>query len=848
MGNLGVTLSPSVSIWYEKAPRQGASASIFHGLKPALRRADKTGIMHLRDVAGIWKISWAFGLSFLLGCTGPIDPSVEFLSFGMPALKSSAPSPFDQEFELGQHVIFAGECTNSISSLEVRINDLAWVAVPTTAASPVTGVGTNGRSYSETMPSDPGYDVDCSDGRFRFYLYAHQIDDALLSLGRSESVQDEGFIQKISLRGLNGPFTTEPLVFSQGGSDSSAPEANSFNFHLSAYQIGKGLCVPLHIYLMNGDNNHVSNSKERELSLQKSGFSTPSDFRFYTDSACSQLIPETSFESRVVIPAGSTHLTVYLKGLSEEYPGAMGWANIRTIFLQAERNFPPGTPSNSRDLEIRDAGVVTEIRFMDPIRQTSVGRCEEIDIHATDAGGVLSNLLPGGTDLIVTPSTLFTGRVRFVQSCAQRNTTVSQIVFRANQDSSRRLAYVVEQQDEETISLSAPAVTFVGDPHRVNPWTAAHSLEIVDNWEALQIPVMAPDCRPLTLQMKTSSGLPAASSTAIEPINISIRIRDSTGAIFSFNSDCSSGVPAENDLMLTFAPGETSKTLYWQQTDNGYYFHRFVRSWSPRFKDPWKGLELSLAPQRNLFAALQMIGAPLAPDWKAIWRLPRGSSQAGPGPSSLSPLLGSDTPGAWLNRVGDANGAGVQYLGVQADRRIQQNVLSLDGSAGYQINSLFGGERTSGYVFFRFTGNGGDRVLVSFVESVFMMNLVVTSWGGLGFGGSFPCTLTPTAPVNLRDGNWHLVQFSLTNNSGTLTLQTRIDDHSLQVCTAAAGGLGGLLGSVTFGYPGLSSATPGLVGEIAEMGLTYHDFLAGTFSEYEVPNYIQQRYPFVSPP
>lgn len=846
MGNLGVTLSPSVSIWYEKAPRQGASASIFHGLKPALRRADKTGIMHLRDVAGIWKISWAFGLSFLLGCTGPIDPSVEFLSFGMPSLKSSVPSPFEQEFENGHHVIFAGECSQGVSNLEIRINDLAWVPVPSSAANPISGVAPNGRTYSESAPSDPTYDVDCSDGRFRFYLYAHQIDNSLIDQGRSESIDDEDFIQKISLRGLNGPFVTQPLVFTQAGRDSNRPDADGFNFHLSSNRIGTGLCVPIHIFLTKGTEFNVSNSKERELTLEKSNFASQSSFRFYSDSSCSQLIPESSFRTSIVIPAGTTHKTVFMKGTTEEYPGAMGLFNTRLIFLEAARNFPSGTPAQSRDVEVRNAGVVTKIRFMDALRFTSVGRCEEVDIQATDTDGVLSHQFPGGVDLVVTPSSVHTSRIRFVESCALRSQSITQLVFRTNIDSTIRLAYVVEQQDEESISLAGSGVTFEGQPHIVNPWTAAHSLEIVDDWAALQIPVMAPDCRPLTLQMKSSSGSPVPASAAPESFTVNLWQQSGPGAEFYSTPNCTTGVPAENGLAITFAPGEASKTIYWKQTDNSSGYFRFVRSWSPRFRDSWKGLELDMNSRSNLFLTLQLAGFPLTPDWQSIWRLPRAPSSPGLGPTWIAPISGSAS-GAVLNLVGDVNGAGVGHVGEQSGRRIHQDVINLDGSAGYQLTSAFSGTRTSGYVFFRFLGNGGDRVLVSFQEALVGANLVITPDGKLALKGAVSCTPAPDLSLNLRNGGWHLVQFSLDSSLVGTTLQVRTNDGGLQSCSAGVLGLGGVLGAVTFGQSSFNG-TAGFVGQIAEMGLTYHDYLDTSFSQFEVPYYLLQRYPATSPP
>ncbi|MFN9067911.1 MAG: hypothetical protein ACK5V3_11830, partial [Bdellovibrionales bacterium] len=101
---------------------------------------------------------------FLIGCTAAV-PKVSSLGASL-FLASKSPNPFEQDNNSGA-ILFSGNCTALSKSFEFRLDGLTtWTLIPTIAPSPSVG---------EWLPAGLGYDVNCSDGTYNFYIFISQI-------------------------------------------------------------------------------------------------------------------------------------------------------------------------------------------------------------------------------------------------------------------------------------------------------------------------------------------------------------------------------------------------------------------------------------------------------------------------------------------------------------------------------------------------------------------------------------------------------------------------------------------------------------------------------------------------
>ena len=206
----------------------------------------------------------------LAGCTKAAIPTVQALSTTLVQMKTSSPSPFTQAFNTNKYAVFSGQCLTIITNLQISFNDGPWVSVPSTAASPVNGTyAINGVPYPYTEVSTPtgSYDIDCSDGTFNFWIYEHQLDELVFnSLGLLPTNSN---INKVSIRGVSGSYTTEPTVF-VSPFQSGPPTKIALNKASPVNGTGIGQCAELVISLRSSDDKYSNYASDIPMSLTHS--------------------------------------------------------------------------------------------------------------------------------------------------------------------------------------------------------------------------------------------------------------------------------------------------------------------------------------------------------------------------------------------------------------------------------------------------------------------------------------------------------------------------------------------------------------------------------------------------
>ncbi len=255
----------------------------------------------------------------LAGCSKAAIPSIQALSGTLVQLKTSNASPFSQTFDTNQYAVFSGQCLNIITTLQISFNDGPWVAVPTSSTSAITGyyspVGSP-YNYFYTEKSANGlygnYDVDCSDGNFNFWIYAHQADELIYnSLGVKPEVSN---VYKVAIRGASGIYTTEPTVYQS--SNSLPPSQITLQKMEPSDGSLPNSCIGLTVGLTSADGNRTTTYSDILFSLSHtvSGVleTGPNPIFYSTPADCSTLSSPLSAAS-LKIPANQKEIVLFYR-------------------------------------------------------------------------------------------------------------------------------------------------------------------------------------------------------------------------------------------------------------------------------------------------------------------------------------------------------------------------------------------------------------------------------------------------------------------------------------------------------------------------------------------------------
>lgn len=194
-----------------------------------------------------------------MGCTKAGVPEVGFLSLTLPSLKSTFDSPFEQDMHDQGYIILRGECPATVTGFKIQLNDSAWVAIPQEDAGP---------SGAEESPAGSyGWDQDCADGTFTFWLYEHD-----LAANFPQFMGDDNGPSVIRLIGT-GTVNTSPLEFYDTWSDDG--DGTPSKLSLQAYTPNPGYivneqCTELSVGLLGEHGHRMEPQRSYRFSLVSS--------------------------------------------------------------------------------------------------------------------------------------------------------------------------------------------------------------------------------------------------------------------------------------------------------------------------------------------------------------------------------------------------------------------------------------------------------------------------------------------------------------------------------------------------------------------------------------------------
>ncbi|HRO68005.1 MAG TPA: hypothetical protein PL182_10610, partial [Pseudobdellovibrionaceae bacterium] len=486
-----------------------------------------------------WNVSGRYGslLSSLLvlsGCTGAVDPDVSFLSFSLPSLKNTGSSPFRQELEKTGYIELQGTCDKAITNFQFQLDRNGWKTIPSSPGMAPPGV---------TFPAKP-YDVDCSDGTFYIYLLEDEIRAALPAGATLETYHPSA----VHLRGIAGPFTTEPLTFSRTD-DESSPEANFSVLRPLSSRFAVGLCVPVEIQLVYRENGQTgwtgwaSNSQDRQISLSLRDFAANS-VRFYTDGEC-----QSGLASNVTVPKGELSKRVYLKGTAP----TVGYISGKGV------GFADAGNDEEFFIEIRTSGAPHAAKFADISRRPDVGSCEDVLVLLYDEDGTLT--APASSDVSIQFAKSSGVTLYGVGGCGGAALTDEPVTFAAGGRPWHAISYRVGETTPNQISIPGGGSLPLMDAsyHYVNPWTAARRA-VVKIALPEGLAYQAPDCVEMKISLVDKSG--NLENRIQAGYSFDYRVSVSYDVSLYDAADCS-GTPSTGRT-LTFGPGDLEKTLYWK--------------------------------------------------------------------------------------------------------------------------------------------------------------------------------------------------------------------------------------------------------------------------------------------
>lgn len=756
---------------------------------------DRKGGMRKLYVSGEWRyLSLVLIWTLLTACTAA-NPNVSYLSFSLPSLKNTGDSPFDQNLESNGYIELRGQCDSSVESLQMQFDDEDWKEVPGVASAPPSGI---------TAPA-VNYDTDCSDGAFHFYLFSDDVGSFLPPGTNLETYSPKA----IRLRGISGPFATEPLEFLNGSGQENLTEANAFHLSAAHWHVEVGLCLPINISLAYRESSgssdfRVKNSSNRIVNLTTSSFAF-GNVHIYSDASCSQLLA-----SSPQIPAGETSVDVYIRANGGTGTvGSVYDSGQVAISISGMVAVDMGMSSASRYFQFSYAGEITSVSFSDGYRETSNGGCQDIALYGFDANDILSSRKAGSVlpvNLAIDSGlTLYEG-----VDCRSGQELSGSFADIASGEAIHLLSYRSADDDFRKIVISTGMVTpRAPAQHEVNPWVMAHRLTVADAFVFPTLPYQAPDCRPLLISSLDSAGNLASGQPATESYMLQLY---NSGAMVSFYSDsqCMTNLPMG---YLPVSSGQTQWTVWWKATPGTLYSsvmtinvsQTFAMGMPARFSAGYSesmGI-LSLPVTASIYD--------LGTQPPNVWHFPRFSLVSGMG-ESLIPQI-TELTGNPTNPLFVTAGALVSHV-VQAEngRFIGQRVGTFDGvTAVTAVNENI--STTTPYVFsvlFRAT-SGGDQDIAGFTDEDYDV-LSLTSGGQLSFMG---CTFGS----NLADGSWHQVAIARPVLSGGSAIIYQIDQQAPQSCVIPAPTLAAVPATFNKGFAvgRVRSGSDGLDGQLAEV-------------------------------
>lgn len=230
----------------------------------------------MRNVTRALLILPLLALPALTACTKASPEVLSLTSFALPALKPET-DPFNGGEGAGDkgYIVLSGQCVSDVTGFELQFDEMPWVPVPASPEAPLNGVK-NGFTYAENDPAaeSHAYDLNCADGKFKFWFYLHQA-DAWISqaLGRQVTVTGDGadgyHPRTIRVRGTSPLFYTEPITFNTGEKDGSGAGAPvSIALTQQSMPLGAAVadrCLEMEVSLRDARGNHATADQDVDV-------------------------------------------------------------------------------------------------------------------------------------------------------------------------------------------------------------------------------------------------------------------------------------------------------------------------------------------------------------------------------------------------------------------------------------------------------------------------------------------------------------------------------------------------------------------------------------------------------
>lgn len=241
-----------------------------------------------------------FALAFS-GCTNAniqVKSSVLSTSFSL-----TSKSPFEAENEMfGGNLQVSGACKKTVTTIQVQLDNFGWVDVQKSKPAPIY-------ANLEYLANGDVYDVDCSDGKFSFYIFYNQ----LLTLYASKGVAIPGEFEPSQMRfqGLD----SESKLVGAAGFDRGRVE----KFEISEYSgtnpsppfttnLGPGVSRKYKLSLQNGQGRRATSPTAMSF-IVKIADNTPNDLKIYSTTSGSCDTPlDAVVNNKLTLPANKDEI------------------------------------------------------------------------------------------------------------------------------------------------------------------------------------------------------------------------------------------------------------------------------------------------------------------------------------------------------------------------------------------------------------------------------------------------------------------------------------------------------------------------------------------------------------
>lgn len=154
------------------------------------------------------------------------------------------------------YVMFKGECSPTVTGIDLQLDDQAWHEVPTVAVTPAA---------AETAPAGVTWNADCANGQYQFWLFQSTVSTWFGSTDNTSKLRLRGTVLGVPAGGLE--FTN---THSGSGGSTLPPDRvviQSWSSPLEA--VGLSGCASFDAILLDAQGNQTSSASVVPVSVEK---------------------------------------------------------------------------------------------------------------------------------------------------------------------------------------------------------------------------------------------------------------------------------------------------------------------------------------------------------------------------------------------------------------------------------------------------------------------------------------------------------------------------------------------------------------------------------------------------